>query len=275
MTAVQINGARDQYTARLNQYNTFVAVKRTIKAQIIAAVPDFAIRALYNEDFGYAAVTPEQLITHLITQYGTIDEDDLEKNQELCKTIWDPSSTIEAAFAKLAQYRHFATVGQDAISDAQAIRFATDSFEKSGLFTEALKDWRKKPAVQRTLDNLKTHMIAADKERLREQTALKTGMANKATEPKEDKNNKNTKESDVPEYYCWTHGLGRNPGHTSATCTRPAEGHQKLATLANMMGGNNFISRKKGEKGVYKRPPRTTRGNNTTSTTNEGSETRE
>ena len=42
-------------------------------------------------------------------------------------------------------------------------------------------------------------------------------------------------------YYCHTHGLGTNANHTSATCNRPAEGHQREATVSNMMGGNNKI----------------------------------
>ena len=44
-------------------------------------------------------------------------------------------------------------------------------------------------------------------------------------------------------HYCWTHGLGPNAKHTSATCTRKADGHQDTATMDNMMGGNNVIAR--------------------------------
>ena len=42
-------------------------------------------------------------------------------------------------------------------------------------------------------------------------------------------------------YYCWTHGLGKNRKHTSATCNNKAEGHKDEATADNMMGGNNKI----------------------------------
>ena len=49
-------------------------------------------------------------------------------------------------------------------------------------------------------------------------------------------------------YYCWTHGLGRNYTHPTGTCSNPAEGHKKNATLDNMMGGtNNIGTRKKKE----------------------------
>ena len=42
-------------------------------------------------------------------------------------------------------------------------------------------------------------------------------------------------------YYCWTHGLGLNPTHTSATCTHPADGHKEVATLMKRMGGSGRI----------------------------------
>ena len=39
-------------------------------------------------------------------------------------------------------------------------------------------------------------------------------------------------------YYCYTHGLGKNKSHTSATCNKPCDGHKREATLDNMMGGS-------------------------------------
>ncbi len=42
-------------------------------------------------------------------------------------------------------------------------------------------------------------------------------------------------------YYCWSHGLGKNPEHTSRKCRHPKEGHQETATADNMEGGNNTI----------------------------------
>ncbi len=39
--------------------------------------------------------------------------------------------------------------------------------------------------------------------------------------------------------YCWTHGFCHNDNHTSATCSRPTEGHRMEATGTNRMGGSN------------------------------------
>ena len=41
-----------------------------------------------------------------------------------------------------------------------------------------------------------------------------------------------------PNGYCWTHGYRVKVGHTSATCTNQAAGHQSTASQANIMGGS-------------------------------------
>jgi hypothetical protein len=46
----------------------------------------------------------------------------------------------------------------------------------------------------------------------------------------------------IPLFYCWTHGLNRNPAHTSATCSHPSDGHKTAATLDQRMGGSGRIT---------------------------------
>jgi hypothetical protein len=41
--------------------------------------------------------------------------------------------------------------------------------------------------------------------------------------------------------YCWTHGVTKNPKHTSATCEHRAEGHKEKATIFNRMGGSTKL----------------------------------
>jgi hypothetical protein len=42
-------------------------------------------------------------------------------------------------------------------------------------------------------------------------------------------------------YYCWSHGLGFNLGHTSCTCHNKKNGHKDDATIRNCQGGKNSI----------------------------------
>jgi hypothetical protein len=40
--------------------------------------------------------------------------------------------------------------------------------------------------------------------------------------------------------YCWSHGYQVGKQHTSESCTKPREGHQRSAMLANTMGGSTY-----------------------------------
>jgi hypothetical protein len=60
--------------------------------------------------------------------------------------------------------------------------------------------------------------------------------------PAGDKANHNFECDAIKLYYCWTHGLSKNPKNTSASCNAPGENHRTDATLENRMGGRNKIN---------------------------------
>jgi len=241
---------REQHQRDMEVYHLHMKVANALKAQIIEAVPDALLAAEKDPITGYGQVPVRDLLTHLQTMYGDITDDDLVKNLELAAAPWNPDTTPDSVFAQVTEARSFAEEGGDPISDNQAMRIIQEAFEKSGVMDEALKDWRKKPANEKNLDNLKEHFAAAYKE-LKRNTTTKTAGYNTA--------NQAVTEDGTPKYYCYTHGLGYNPKHTSKTCTKPCTTHKKKATLNNMMGGNNTIQRKRGEKAEWK----PTRRNNT------------
>ena len=46
--------------------------------------------------------------------------------------------------------------------------------------------------------------------------------------------------SNGPDFYCHTHGFGKNPLHTSMTCIKRSPGHNEFATAADTMGGSTY-----------------------------------
>jgi hypothetical protein len=262
MSHAQISATQFTTEQRLVAYHLANAVDGAIKAQIIQAVPEYTIAGQKDDLIGFGAVTAQELLTHLVTTYGGITEDDMADNIEAAQEPWDQDTTMESMIARINECAAFASAGEDEFSDAQKIRFFLKALEKSGVMDEALKDWRKKATGDRTWANLPAFFISANKERLRANkiTASRIQQANAVNETKEAATTKTSKKitklDSAPKHYCWTHGLGRNPNHTSATCTAPAEGHVQDATVENMQGGNDRIQRSRGEKQVFKPPQR-------------------
>ena len=44
----------------------------------------------------------------------------------------------------------------------------------------------------------------------------------------------------TPVSYCWSHGITRNLQHSSQSCSRPKDGHQRDATYHDRKGGSDF-----------------------------------
>ena len=236
-------------------------VDLSLKAMLLKAVPRIYLAVIADPTYEFANVTTAQMLAHIEANYGTINEDDLAANLENCEAAWDPNTPIESILANTNYCAQFAEAGGDVISDANKVRLTLKAVEKSGVLEDAITDWRKKPAADRTWANLPAHLIAYNKERTRKTTAAQAGFnaANAATQQQRSTSptpQPGATVGGVKLYYCFTHGLGKNPDHTSLTCTNPCPEHKKEATVDNMMGGNNTIRRRRNERSVITRPMR-------------------
>ena len=268
-TGAQITEGNRQFTADGKEHTLFINTEAALKKQLLQAVPATFTQKLRHSELGYANITTLTLLTHLDTTYGTIQEEDLERNLTELHKPWQTDQPIETLFYQLTNCRTFAE-DTDPISEATAIRAGLTNLENTSSFTEAIREWRQRPIAERTLANFEIHFAKADVERKRTLTTRTAGyhqaanVQQKAQEQEHSANatgNTAPKLSNAPKptpiwYYCWSHGLSRNANHTGHNCERPAPGHRADATITNMLGGCNAIKRGKGEREVYKKPAR-------------------
>ena len=253
-TGPQITETNRQFKAAQEEKASYDNTEASLKKQLIEAVGDDFISIHRDRLLGYALVSTLVLITHIKVKYGKVTEDDLKQNLEDMQKPWDTTTPIETLKARIRDGRAFAEP-HDEITAKATLRILTTIMENTGLFADDLKDWRKKAADQKTLVNFWTHFEAADEERLRALNITQAGY-NAQGPPAPPPPNNNGQPRPTPEaigtflglYWCHSHGLGRNPNHTSRSCTRQKEGHQVDATIYNMMGGCNLIHRIEGER---------------------------
>ena len=259
-TAAQITETNRAYAESKEDFDKYKLVIESIKQQILAAVDHTYLQNLEHNFFGFANVTIVQFMTHLNDTYGEIEPDDLASNLKRLDEPWNPADPIEDLWQRITDITTFADDGGSPISAVTVVTSTLAVIEATGLFGDAVYDWRKRPANQWTLNNFKDDFYRANKERLRKLTTGQAGYhgASNATETTANTvagttptvatpgggTNTGTGAvivNDTKMYYCWTHGLGKNKQHTSATCNNKAEGHKDNATINNMQGGNNKI----------------------------------
>lgn len=264
-TNAQITEVNRQFASDKSEFTLYRNTEAALKKQIIAAVPGTYINQLKHPQLGFANVTTLTILEHLDRTYGTLTVDELATNIGRMNRQWSPNESIETLFEQIRESRLFAEA-TDPISDATALRAALEIVEKSGVFGDAVRDFRKQAEAAKTYDNFVIAFHLADAERRRLITAKAAGYhhsANAAVSIEAEKQPesalaataKNQSLIATGVHYCWTHGVGFNAEHTSGSCRAPQTGHRSEATISNMLGGNNFVRRQRGEKQVYVAPP--------------------
>jgi hypothetical protein len=252
-TAIQISQANRQHDKALERFTIHNNVCLELKRLVLAAVDDDYVSTLRHRRLRYAQVSIEQLLTHLNNTYSEITQEVLEKNRSNISAEWNPDDGIETIFTRITDARQFAEEAGDAhvIPESTAIFLALTAIENTGVFVDACSAWRKRTAAQQTLDNFQADFKHAAKERNRSIKAKSAGyQALLTTKEKENvpplvSSDHNPKADVIVDgvemFYCWSHGLGFNPKHTSCTCEKKKDGHRDDATIKNRKGGSNLI----------------------------------
>jgi hypothetical protein len=71
-TSNQITATNHQFQADQAEYALYLAVERTLKAQLIAAINPLFINKLHNNTMSFVNATTLQLLSHLHTSYGKV-----------------------------------------------------------------------------------------------------------------------------------------------------------------------------------------------------------
>jgi hypothetical protein len=269
-TQAQITATNRQYDAKLDDFRRYTQVREAMRQQILTAVDSTFYDVLEDETFGYADVTIITLLQHLHNEYALLTDDDLENNRKRLSEPWTPDEPFETLWTKIKHLRAVAHAGGEPLTDSTVIRLTLISLEQAGVYAHSIRNWRDKPETDKTWANFIPHFTLGEKERIRSLTAAAAGYhganidsipqpmsflaaarvpsapshitVGNGPAPNTDPGPLSFHCNGVPLSYCWTHGLNRNPQHTSATCSHPSEGHKTDATLDNRKGGSGRIT---------------------------------
>ena len=234
-------------------------MSNALKAQLLAAIDTTFIKVLEDELFGYADVTPIQMLTHLRTTYVGLKVEERGTIRESLRATWNPDDPIEDIWTRTSDVVR-ALQDSEPVPASAIVRDQLSVFEKTGVFPRACEAWREKELVEQTVANLQEHFTRYNEERMRVLTAKQAGyhapaspsanLAANTTSPSANIATNTASTPDTPHvvmgngvkmFYCWTHGLGTNPKHSSSTCKKKADGHKNEATADKMLDSNDRI----------------------------------
>ena len=84
----------------------------------------------------------------LIQQYGNLTPQDLADNDARLKQEYDPGQPIELLFDQVEDAVGFADTAKAPYTPEQIVAITFNLVFKTGMFQEACRDWKRRPAVE-------------------------------------------------------------------------------------------------------------------------------
>jgi hypothetical protein len=110
-------------------------------------------------------LTVNEILAHLQTTYGRISPQMMENRaQELGTMVYNPKFPIDIIFNAVEDFADYAELVQQPITTHQNIAKAYLLLNKTGRFKQAITEWNRKPALENTWPNFKTHFRQAHQE---------------------------------------------------------------------------------------------------------------
>ena len=136
-------------------------------------IPQKFYKYLLRRIIGYAKVTSLEIMTHLISEYAELEEEDI---QEIDRKIKEPISgeTLFEEFVDQIEWNQEAVAVHNPYSPAQIVSMAYASIDKCGLYQDDFRDWSRKPRSEKTWVTFKTHFARAFKETRRSSKTSRT-----------------------------------------------------------------------------------------------------
>ncbi len=98
---------------------------------------------------------------HLYARYGRISPLDLEANDQRFKAAYDTALPIEALFEQIAKAIDLVDAAGAPYMPEQILNNAYVLMFQTGVYSEACKEWRRRPPVQKTWPLFQDHFAVA------------------------------------------------------------------------------------------------------------------
>jgi len=179
-----------EHKAEQAEFETHQGVKKFLITAITKAVDPEWIAELKSERMGFNHRTPLEILEHLRLHGGDLDHLDVTALIQELQKPWDNVEAPATLFARGDKIERQLVKAGQAENPTLRLAFALSTFESAGEFEPSIREWKAKPAIDRTFPNFRIYMQKAFADRKKhDKTTAKSagrGIANSATDEKVD-----------------------------------------------------------------------------------------
>jgi hypothetical protein len=131
-TCLQIAETIRLFNQHVEEHRLFENVQaQSLKQQILKAAEYRYLQLLEDPDFGFADISPREMLQHLKNTYGLVTPDDIEQNCSLLSAEWNPDGPIEDVWLRLRDCQGYATAAQEQSPIAPSFALPSPSSKRS------------------------------------------------------------------------------------------------------------------------------------------------
>ena len=179
-TAVIAHATRE-HNAKLQEWQQYLATDNALRQQLFSAVPEIYLATLRNAVTGFSRITTKDALNHLYAVYGKISRYEYEQNDSKMKSPYDHNEPFELFVKQIEDAVRLADAAGKPYTPEQVEQVGYMILERTGIFTDECKQWRRRPALTRTWSEMKTFFAEAHGDLIEaSQTAGEQGYQNVA-----------------------------------------------------------------------------------------------
>ena len=139
--AIEIAQQKAIHDENTRRYNECQAVEQALRQQLIEAIEPKYLEPI-RDPITYMIHLPIlEIINYLQEIFGQITPQELADREEAIKNfIYDPTKPVDTVSNKITQYRDLCALCKNSKTDPQLVQLAYIIFNKTRIFTDALKD---------------------------------------------------------------------------------------------------------------------------------------
>ena len=154
VTSAVLAELKTKYIEEIQFFKEYYNVDKAVKAKIQQYIPEKFYQTLKNKNIGFSQVRTLTILTHLWTTYGSLKEEDVQDFDKALKTAIS-ANTCFKDFVTQIEDNTDAVISQNPYSPAQIMSITYTIVNATGFYSLDFKNWRHKPAIDRTWANFK------------------------------------------------------------------------------------------------------------------------
>ena len=136
-------------------FNKYYSVDKACKKVLFTIIPEAYLRSFKNKYTGYANVKCLDILSHLWTTYGVLQDFEVQENDVRMKQPITAETLFEE-FVEQIETAVDAVATQVPYTRQQIVSIAFTTVENSGIYYDGVKEWRQKDTADKTWEAFKT-----------------------------------------------------------------------------------------------------------------------